>query len=166
MEKNTYIHTQNYICSRTYTYIFLQIPRTEEEWLEIAEGYKSRWNFPQCIGAMDGKHIQIEAPRNSGSIYFNYKGTFSIVLMAIVDADYRIIYADVGSQGRISDGGVFHNTKFYDKLTKGDLSIPQPRPLLGGTIHTPFILVADDAFALSHHLMKPFPGSHESGSIQ
>ena len=133
--------------------------------MEIAEGYKSKWNFPHCIGAIDGKHIQIEAPRNSGSIYFNYKGTFSIVLMAIVDAEYRIIYADVGSQGRISDGGVFHNTKFYDKLIKGELNIPQPRSLLGGTIRSPFVLVADDAFALSHHLMKPFPGSHESGSI-
>lgn len=30
-----------------------------EDWLEIAEGFNKRWNFPNCIGAVDGKHIRI-----------------------------------------------------------------------------------------------------------
>ena len=66
-----------------------------------------KWNFPHCIGAQDRKRIQMQAPKNSGNLFFNYKGRHSIVLMGCVNAVCQFIYADVGCQGRISDRGVF-----------------------------------------------------------
>lgn len=85
---------------------YLKVPSTDEEWKYISTRFEERWNFPHCIGALDGKHVNIQPPPNSGSHYYNYKGFNSIVLMALVDADLKFIYIDVGTNGRVSDGGV------------------------------------------------------------
>ena len=78
-----------------------------QDWNIIEKKFNTKWNFLNCIGALDGKHIVITAPWNSGSLYFNYKGTFSLVLMALVDADYKFIYVDIGDYGSNADGAVF-----------------------------------------------------------
>ena len=53
------------------------------------------------------ENIVIKPPLDSGSYYFNYKHSFSIVVLAVVDADYKFIYIDVRCNGRVADGGVF-----------------------------------------------------------
>ncbi|KAK8769527.1 hypothetical protein V5799_014007 [Amblyomma americanum] len=63
-------------------------PPTESEWRDIAAGFWHQWQFPNCLGAVDGKHVNIKRPKKSGSLYFNYKGTYSIVLMAVVDSRF------------------------------------------------------------------------------
>jgi hypothetical protein len=76
------------------------------------------------LGALDGKHITIEAPSNCGSLYFNYKKTFSIVLLALVDAQYNVIAVDVGAYGKKSDGGISGNSNLGKALQLGTLPIP------------------------------------------
>ena len=87
------------------------MPSTSNEWLDISRQFETTWNYPNYIGSMDGKHIVLQSPMNSGSEYFNYKSFFSIVLFALVDADYNFLFIDIGCQGRISDGGVFKSAK-------------------------------------------------------
>ena len=106
---------------------------------------------------MDGKHVSIKCPKNSGSNFFNYKHYFSVVLFAIVDADYKFLYVDVGKNGRVSDGGVFANTPIYDKLESKQLGIPSSQPLPGRMKEIPYMIVGDDAFPLKSYLMKPYP---------
>lgn len=133
------------------------MPSTEEEWLECSRQFEDKWNFPQCIGALDGKHIVVQAPSNSGSYFFNYKGSHSIVLMALVGADYKFLYIDVGCNGRVSDGGVFNNCSLSSALEENRLGIPSARTLRGRNKQVPFVIVADDAFALKPYIMKPYP---------
>ena len=70
---------------------------TTEKWRSIAERFKERWDFPLCCGALDGKQVILKAPDNSGSQFYNYKGTFSLVLTAVVEAQYCFWVMDVGS---------------------------------------------------------------------
>lgn len=142
------------------------MPCSEDEWRKIARDFEVSWNYPHCIGACDGKHVIIQNPKNSGSMFFNYKGTFSIVLMAIADANYNFIYANVGCQGRISDGGVFRETSFYKKLATGTLKLPQPESLPGNNKLLPYVILTDDAFPLQENIMKPFSGHHDKGTSQ
>lgn len=140
-----------------------QTPSSETEWKKVAETFQ-KWNFPHCVGAIDGKHVVINAPPNSGSIYYNYKNTQSIVLMAICDGDYKFIYVDVGCNGRISDGGVFRKCSFTDAFESGALHLPEPQPLPGTNVSVPFTVVADDAFSLKPNMMKPYATRNLSAS--
>jgi hypothetical protein len=116
----------------------MPFPKSEQEWLDIAQGFQDNWNFPHCLGALDGKHVSIQKPPNSGSIFFNYKvcycsshfiksstlcaslfkllyfnsqGTFSIVLMALVKSNLQFVAIEVGAPGECSDGGIFRKSR-------------------------------------------------------
>lgn len=81
--------------------------------------------------------------------------------MGIADAKYKFIYIDVGANGRISDGGVFRNTSFFRALP--ELNLPAHSSLPGRQKPIPYFLVADDAFALSNNVMKPYSKHNLTG---
>ncbi|GFW63178.1 putative nuclease HARBI1 [Trichonephila clavipes] len=95
---------------------FINVPTTVEEWKKIEKVFLQRWNFPRCCGAIDGKHVLIKRPPGSGSVYYNYKKTYSIILFAMVDADYCFTYVDVGGNGRANDSAVFRNSSLQWKI--------------------------------------------------
>jgi len=63
---------------------------------EKGEEFYSLWQFPNCIGAIDGKHIEMRSSHNSGSLFFNYKKIFSLVLLALVDANFKFTFQQLG----------------------------------------------------------------------
>lgn len=58
--------------------------------LNLKKFFCDKWKFPNAIAAVDEKHGLIQAPPHSGSNYFCYKKHFSLVLLALVDADKKI----------------------------------------------------------------------------
>jgi len=80
---------------------------TTDDWLYIYEVFYNKTQFPNCVGAVDGKHIRLECPPRSGTLYYNYKHFFSLILMAICDANYCFTIIDVGSFGKESDCNIF-----------------------------------------------------------
>ncbi|XP_049920670.1 uncharacterized protein LOC126402580 [Epinephelus moara] len=141
---------------------YMPVPK-REDWQRIAADFSTLWAFPNCLGAIDGKHVIIQAPPCSGSLFFNYKGTFSIVLLAVVDAHYRFRVVDVGAYGRNSDGGTLHASAFGRALRQGTLDLPEDTPLPGteelGSV--PHVFVADEAFPLRRDMMRPYAGRTE-----
>ena len=59
---------------------YMPKPSSSAAWKNVSEGFEHAWNFLHCVGVIDGKHIVMQAPAHSGSTFYNYKGTHSIVL--------------------------------------------------------------------------------------
>lgn len=163
VEKSTISRFIPEVCNaliEVYKKEVLSCPKTEDGWKDVAKKFSSRWNYHNCLGAVDGKHVAIRKPPKSGSLYFNYKGFHSIVLMAVADAEYKFLYVDVGAEGGSSDGGTWKNCNLYDAIEGERAGVPPPEPMPNDDMPIPFQFVADDAFAMKPWLMKPF--SHRS----
>ena len=103
---------------------YLNVPSATSDWLRIAKEFQDEWNFPNCIGAIDGKYIMMDCPKNGGSAYYNYKGFHSIVLLAICDAKYCFTFADIGGFGSTNDASVLSNSMFGQAFEQH----PEPFP--------------------------------------
>ena len=139
---------------------YLYVPSEKQEWKTIAKEFENLWNFPHAIGAIDGKHIVMQAPHNGGSEYFNYKKTHSIVLLSVCNAKYEFTMVDIGDSGRQSDGSVFNNCSLGYAIENNKLNIPDPEKIGNSDKIIPYVLVADDAFGLKRHMMKPYPNQN------
>jgi hypothetical protein len=102
------------------------MPSTSDEWKAIAHEFGTKFKIWNCIGAIDGKHIAIRNPAHAGSVYYNYMGFFSVVLLAVVNANKEFRMVDVGINGRISDGGVLFHSKFGEFFQEEKLRVPPP----------------------------------------
>jgi hypothetical protein len=131
---------------------------SEEDWKRIAQDFKIYWDFPNCIGALDGKLIGIQAPPKRGSQFFNYKKFFSVVLLGLFDANYNFIAVDVEAYDKSRDGGIWARSEIGKAFESGNFSVPGPVTLPGSDVELPHVVVADEAFPLKSYIMRPYPG--------
>ena len=67
---------------------FIKAPTFKKEWLDIAAEFDNKWNFSHCLGAIDGKHIIIQASSRSGSTFFNYKKSFYSLFAILITSSH------------------------------------------------------------------------------
>ncbi|KAH7968324.1 hypothetical protein HPB52_007859 [Rhipicephalus sanguineus] len=137
-------------------WLVLQHPSTADKWMKISQGFHERWNVPHCLGAIDGKHVTIECPANSGSVDFNYKRFFSKSLLAVCDAQYSFIYVEVGHPGSESDGRIFSRSTLPKNILLGALGLP-PMSHVGNEGPLPYFFVGDEAFPLKEYMKSALP---------
>lgn len=134
-------------------------PLTQERFKSIALGFETKTQFPHCIGAVDGKHIRIIKPQDSGSLFWNYKDFFSVVLLAVADSQYRFMFVNIGAYGKDCDSSLFRETTLWKGILNNDLRLPNANPLPGmGTDKVPYVFVGDEGFGIHENLMRPFSG--------
>ncbi|XP_051169954.1 uncharacterized protein LOC127287187 [Leptopilina boulardi] len=130
--------------------------KSAEELKVVAEGYQRRWNFPHCLGSLDGKEIRIKAPPHSGSMFYCYKKFFSFKLLAMCDAFYRFTWVNVGDYGSISDLSAFRNTHLFQALERNEVDLPEDDFLPRSNIRMPFFFIGDAIFDIKRYFMLPY----------
>ena len=120
----------------------------------IVDGFMSKWGFPQCVGALDGSHIKVIAPKDNPLDYFNRKGQHSVVLQALVDHDYKFLDIYVGWPGSVHDARVLANSSLYSNCESGNLLPNWTRTMGNATV--PLVILGDPAYPLRSWLLKPF----------
>ncbi|XP_042149020.1 protein ALP1-like [Ixodes scapularis] len=127
---------------------------TPKELPEHIREFQAALEFPQGVGALDGCHFPVSPPQENASDYHNYKGWYSIILLALVDHRYRFRYVNVGAPGRCHDAHVFRRSELA-KVLEGPL-FRAPLVTVNGAVVPPLIL-CDQAFPLTSNLLKPYP---------
>ena len=124
----------------------------------IAQEFGDLRQFPHVVGAIDRKHVVIEAPAKSDTLYHNYKGTFSIVLLAVCDVKYNFTLVDVGQYGSNYDSAVLAQSKISSGFENNTLNLPESEVLPGRNLDILYFLVGDEIFPLKPWLLRPYPG--------
>lgn len=149
-------------CDALYTVlapVYLCPPTSHADWKKIANKFEETWNLPHVVGALDGKHIRIRCPAETGTLFHNYKGFFSLVLLAACDADYCFTVIDIGQYGSNNDSSVLNNCEIGKRFESGAINLPSPETLEGCNFDPlPYYMVGDEIFPLKTWLMRPYPG--------
>lgn len=131
-----------------------------DDWLGVAAEFYNKTQFPNCVGAICGKHIKLEYPKYSRTCYSKHKQLFSLIIFGICDANYCFKIIDVGLFEKESDCNIFKKSAFGKTLYSNTVNFPSEIRLPGDIegIPQPHVIVGDETFTLHKNLLRPFPG--------
>ena len=146
------------VISRCYDHVRVHFPTTENETKEAMLTMGSEWQFQYAYAAIDGSHIPIKCPpggAESKKEYYNFKGFYSVVLLALVDAKLRFMWFKIGAPGNTHDSTLFQGSQLFRDIEAGEMEQFAKGLTLQGVVIPPLIL-GDGAFPLRPFISKPY----------
>lgn len=133
---------------------FIKCPTCPAQVSEKIQGFREKSTFPNVVGAIDGTHIPIRAPKENHEDYFNHKHYYSFIVQGIVDASGAYLSVSTGFPGSMHDAHVLRLSNFCSlaeekrilTMSCMDINGTQIRPLMLG----------NSAYPLKSWLMRPF----------
>lgn len=133
-------------------FLYFQFPDSVQQWRHIADKYNAQWQFPHCMGALDGIHIT------------NYDKE-TIVLLAMADADCKFTFVDIGCSGNNSNEEVLKRSDLTKILDRSTEFFPSAEPL-GTHKNVPFVVIAGDSFNLQKTIIKRYEFDNQDPARQ
>ncbi|XP_066596902.1 putative nuclease HARBI1 [Prorops nasuta] len=126
----------------SYLHTFIKWPSTEEAKITMAR-IKQQYGFPKVVGAIDGTHISIAAPKENPEAYVNRKGYHFLQLQAVCDETLKFIHVYCGEVGSVHDMRIFRLSNIIDMCSEENF--PDNSHLIG-----------DAAYEVQKYIMVPY----------
>ncbi|KAK3871987.1 hypothetical protein Pcinc_014581 [Petrolisthes cinctipes] len=135
--------TLNALATPAFISRYIQFPTQENDIRQTQATFREIANFPGVVGAIDGTHIRIVAPKEYEAEYINRKNYHSINVQVVFDASYKILDVVANWPGSVHDSRIWSECGLKEDFERG---------FLPGGCH----LIGDSGYPCQPWLMTPY----------
>ena len=155
------------VISKNLGHELIIFPEGKEDVKKAAEGFMTRFGFPQVVGCIDGTHIPIKQPTENAHDFFGYKMKYSLNVQAICNHIGQFIDVEIKWPGSVHDARVFANSNVQKSYSEGKFKLfyenlsdkPETQVMI------PQVLLGDPAYPLLPYCMREFESCTSNSQV-